>query len=396
MARTLIKRSAESTLTRLSRGFPVVGITGPRQAGKTTLARMTFPEKPYLSLEDPDQLDYAQTDPRGFLAQFPDGAILDEVQRCPELFSYLQGIVDRHQTMGEFVLTGSQQFGFREKISQSLAGRIGLLHLLPLSSHELQLQYPAAETSLDAEMFRGFYPPLYDRNVQVGDWYASYIQTYVERDVQQLLRVKNMNQFRLLLRLCAGRVGSILNCSSIGNDAGLSHNTVKEWLSVLEASYITFRLPPHYQNFSKRLVKSPKIYFWDTGLLCWLLGIRSEDQLATHALRGAIFENYVIAELSKYDYANGDVPSFYYWRDQSGLEIDLLAERAGRLMPVEIKSGQTITPDSFKGLTRWLALAGDKANHPALIYGGIGEQQRKGIHVYGWRSISRIKINTNQ
>jgi len=388
MAHVLIQRSAESTLARLHRGFPVIGITGPRQAGKTTLARMVFPDKPYQTLEDPDQLDYAQSDPRSFLAQFPDGAILDEVQRCPQLFSYLQGIVDRHQVMGEFVLTGSQQFGFREKISQSLAGRIGLLHLLPLSSRELCLHHPAVENSLDIEMFRGFYPPIHDRAVQVGDWYSSYIQTYVERDVQQVLRVKNMNQFRLLLRLCAGRVGSILNCSSIGNDAGLSHNTVKEWLSVLEASYITFRLPPHYRNFSKRLIKSPKIYFWDTGLLCWLLGIRSSEQLAIHALRGAIFENYVIAELSKYDYANGEIPPFYYWRDQSGLEIDLIIERGEKLMPVEIKSGQTMTADFFKGLTRWLALAGDVADHPSLIYGGVGKQQRSGIGVYGWRSIA--------
>jgi len=387
MATTLIKRSAESTLARLSLGFPVIGITGPRQAGKTTLARMAFPEKPYLTLEDPDQLDYAQSDPRGFLAQFSKGAILDEVQRCPELFSYLQGIVDRHQVMGEFVLTGSQQFGFREKISQSLAGRIGLLHLLPLSSHELRMRHTAGEEALDDEMFMGFYPPLHDRNVQVGDWYASYIQTYVERDVQQLLRVKNMNQFRLLLRLCAGRVGSIINCSSIGNDVGLSHNTVKEWISVLEASYIVFRLPPHFRNFSKRLIKSPKIYFWDTGLLCWLLGIRSAEQLATHALRGAIFENYVIAELSKYDYSNGETPPFYYWRDQSGLEVDLLIEREGKLMPIEIKSGQTIVSDFFKGLSRWLDLAGDDAINPTLIYGGVGKQQRNGISVYGWRSI---------
>jgi len=231
---------------------------------------MTFPEKSYLTLEDPDQLDYARSDPRGFLAQCSGGAILDEVQRCPELFSYLQGIVDRHQCMGEFVLTGSQQFGFREPLSQSLAGRIGMLHLLPLSSHELRLHRPSSKHGLDAEMFKGFYPPVHHRAVQVGDWYASYIQTYVERDVQQVLRVKNMNQFRLLLRLCAGRVGSILNCSSMGNDAGLSHNTVKEWISVLEASYIIFRLLPHYRNFSKRLIKSPKLYFFDAGLLCWL------------------------------------------------------------------------------------------------------------------------------
>jgi len=391
MTHILIERSAEKTLARLRLGFPIIGITGPRQAGKTTLARMAFPEKPYLSLEDPDQLDYAQADPRGFLAQFPEGAILDEVQRCPGIFSYLQGIVDAHSRMGEFVLTGSQQFGFRAQLAQSLAGRIGLLHLLPLSSRELRLHDPARNHSLNIEMFTGFYPPLHDRDVQVGDWYASYIQTYVERDVQQVLRVKDVNQFRQLLRLCAGRVGSVLNCSSIGNDAGLSHNTVKEWLSVLEASYITFRLPPHFQNFSKRLIKSPKLYFFDTGLLCWLLGIRSADQLATHPLRGAIFENYIIAELSKYHYFSGELPPFYYWRDQSGLEIDLIIEKGGKLIPVEMKSGQTITSDFFKGLIRWMKLAEDKARHPALIYGGEEGQERNGIHVYGWRSIEAME-----
>jgi len=391
MKPTIIQRSAANTLNRLRRGFPVLGITGPRQAGKTTLAKMAFPDKPYQTLEDPDQLDYAHSDPRGFLAQFPNGAILDEVQRCPHLFSYLQGMVDQHQVMGEFVLTGSQQFGFREKISQSLAGRIGLLHLLPLSSQELRSHDQDTEFSLDMELFRGFYPAVHTRDVQVGDWYSSYIQTYVERDVQQALQVKNSNQFRLLLRLLAGRVGSILNCSSIGNDAGVSHNTVKEWISVLEASYITFRLPPHYRNFSKRLIKSPKIYFWDTGLLCWLLKIQSAEQLSIHPLRGAIFENYVIAELSKHAYSNGVIPPFYYWRDQGGLEIDLIIERGDKLIPIEIKSGQTITSDFFKGLTRWRTLAGETALHPSLIYGGTGSQQRHGIRVNGWRALSDIE-----
>jgi len=229
------------------------------------------------------------------------------------------------------------------------------------------------------------------RAVQVGDWYSSYVQTYVERDVQQVLRVKDINQFRLLLRLCAGRAGSILNCSSIGNDAGISHNTVKEWISVLEASYIIFRLPPHHRNFSKRLIKSPKLYFHDTGLLCWLLGIRSEQQLANHPLRGAIFENYVIAELGKACYADGATPPFFYWRDRSGLEVDLIIEQAEKLMPVEIKSGQTITPDYFKGIRRWLDLAGDAACNPTLVYGGDDGQQRHGITVCSWRSMDQIE-----
>jgi len=384
-----VARTASATLLRLQRGFPVIAITGPRQAGKTTLARITFPDKPYVTLEDPDQLDFAHTDPRAFLGRFPDGAILDEVQRCPEIFSYLQGIVDRHQVMGEFILTGSQQFGLREHVTQSLAGRIAILHLLPFSSMELEM-HGCRANRLDDEMFKGFYPPVHDRPVLPADWYASYVQTYVERDVQQVLQVKDASAFRLLLRLCAGRVGQLLNLSNIGNDAGVSHNTIREWISVLEASYITFRLPPHYRNFSKRLIKSPKLYFFDTGLLCWLLGIRSTEQLATHALRGSIFENYVIAETAKYYYSHGEVPPLYFWRDQSGLEIDLIIERAGKLLPVEIKSGQTVTADFFKGLNRWTALAGREACDPTLVYGGNELQARTGIRVLGWQHLQKL------
>jgi len=386
-----VARTASATLLRLQRGFPVIGITGPRQAGKTTLARITFPDKPYVTLEDPDQLDFARTDPRAFLGRFPDGAILDEVQRCPEIFSYLQGIVDCHQVMGEFILTGSQQFGFRARVAQSLAGRIAILHLLPFSSVELQMHGKRADT-LDDEMFRGFYPPVHNRPVLPADWYAGYVQTYVERDVQQVLQVKDANAFRLLLRLCAGRVGQLLNLSNIGNDAGVSHNTIREWISVLEASYITFRLPPHYRNFSKRLIKSPKLYFFDTGLLCWLLGIRSTEQLATHALRGAIFENYVIAETAKYYYSNGEVPPLYFWRDQSGLEIDMMIERAGKLLPVEIKSGQTVNADFFKGLNRWTTLAGEECCEPTLVYGGDEILQRTGARVCGWQHLDKLFI----
>jgi len=385
----IVRRRASEALARFQSGFPVIGITGPRQAGKTTLARIAFPDKPYVTLEDPDHLDFARSDPRRFLDQFSEGAILDEVQRCPELFSYLQGIVDKHQVMGEFILTGSQQFGFRQQVAQSLAGRIAMLHLLPFSSLELR-QHGFAEQGLDEEMFRGFYPPVHDRPVLPADWYASYVQTYVERDVQQLIRVKDGNSFRLLLKLCAGRVGQLLNLSSIGNDAGVSHNSIKEWLSVLEASYITFRLPPHHQNFSKRLIKSPKLYFYDTGLLCWLLGIRSVEQLATHAMRGAIFENYVIAELAKHYYSSGELPPFYFWRDQSGLEIDLIIERAGSLQAVEIKSGQTLTGDFFKGLNRWMALAGKEGCAPSLAYGGHEIQQRGDVRVYGWKHLNEF------
>lgn len=382
-----IERTASKTLARLAQSFPVIGITGPRQAGKTTLAQHHFAEKPYISLENPDQLEFARTDPRGFLAGLPDGAVLDEVQRCPTLFSYLQGIVDATKKMGQFVLTGSQQFGFRAQMTQTLAGRIGLIHLLPFSSSEL----PAKPDSLDELLYKGFYPPLYERNIRPDDWYASYVQTYIERDVQQLIQVKDLNTFRTFLRLCAGRTGQLVNLSSIGNDCGVSHNTVKEWMSVLEASYIVFRLPPHFKNFSKRLTKNPKLYFYDTGLVCWLLGIRQPQQLAVNSMRGAVFENFVISELMKYQYARGEMPNLYFWRDHIGLEVDVIVDQGQKLIPIEIKAGQTITQDFFKNLNKWCDLAGDEAPQAFLIYGGDQDQNRSLVSVLSWRHMDRLQ-----
>lgn len=384
-----VERNAAKTLKRLSKSFPVIGITGPRQAGKTTLAQHHFPKKPYVSLENPDQLDFAHTDPKGFLAQFPKGAILDEVQRCPSLFSYLQGLVDATGQMGQFVLTGSQQFGFRAQLSQTLAGRIGLIHLLPFSVSELSAN-GGIPLSLNELLWKGFYPPVYDRSIQPNDWYANYTQTYIERDVQQLIQVKDLNAFRTFLRICAGRAGQIINLSGIGNDCGVSHNTIKEWLSVLEAGYIVFRLPPHFKNFSKRLIKSPKLYFYDTGLLCWLLGIKQPDQLATNPLRGAIFENFVIGEILKTQYANGDTPSLYFWRDNIGLEIDLIIDRGQTLIPVEIKAGQTVNPDFLKNLEKWKTLAGEVAQTAFLVYGGEQAQKRSTAHILPWNDLKPL------
>lgn len=386
---TFIDRTAEVTLKRLAASFPIVGITGPRQAGKTTLARHYFPKKPYVSLEDPDQLDFAHTDPRRFLGQFPQGAILDEIQRCPELFSYLQRIVDEAQQMGQYILTGSQQFGFRSEISQTLAGRIGLIHLLPFSIKELSAAGTESE-SLDDTLYRGFYPPIYDRNIRPADWYGSYVQTYLERDVHQLIKVKDLNTFRTFLRICAGRAGQIINLSSIGNDCGLSHNTVKEWLSVLEASYIIFQLSPHHNNFSKRLIKSPKLYFYDTGLLAWLLGVKQPEQIIMHAMRGAMFENLIISELLKYQYSRGESPSIYMWRDNNGLEIDVIIDQGNRLIPVEIKAGQTINRDFFRNLKKWQKLAGNKVSQGYLVYGGDRNQDRSDISVLSWRHLDKL------
>lgn len=380
----MIPRHAMSLVDELLRGFPIVTMTGPRQSGKTTLARMVMADRPYHSLEDPDVRARAIDDPRGFLSACPDGAILDEVQRAPELFSYLQTHVDSDGRMGRFLLTGSQQFGLMSGISQSLAGRSAFVELLPLSRSELAAagQAPA---SLDAQLFTGGYPSLYDRPVSPRHWFPAYVTAYVERDVRQLLQVRDLDTFQRFVRLCAGRSGQVLNLSSLATDVGITHNTAKAWISVLEASYVLFLLPPHHANFNKRLIKSPKLYFLDTGLLCWLLGVQTPGQLATHPLRGQVFETYVVSELRKAWLNRGEPPRFFFWRDSNGNEVDLLIEWAGSLIPVEIKSGQTLNRDFFTGLERWSAMAGGMARSPTLIFGGDGEHLRKGIRVLDWQ-----------
>ena len=382
----MIPRAAYSLVRQLLAGFPVVTITGPRQSGKTTLARSIFADRPYRSLEDPDLRALAVEDPRGFLATLPDGGVLDEVQRAPDLLSYLQSHVDEDRRMGRFLLTGSQQFGLMSGISQSLAGRTAFVELLPLSHSELVCAGISAE-DLDTHLFTGGYPTLYDRPVTPQHWFPAYVASYVERDVRQMLNVQDLDTFQRFVRLCAGRSGQILNLSSLAADSGITHNTARAWISVLEASYVVFLLQPHHANFRKRLVKAPKLYFLDTGLLCWLLGIQGKAQLVTHPLRGAIFETWVVSELRKAWLNRGERPLFYYWRDSNGNEVDLLIESAGRLMPVEIKSGQTLNKDFFTGLERWVRLAGPIAQNPTLIYGGTGSHERKGVQVLGWRDL---------
>lgn len=386
----MIERSAHHTLFRLARGFPVVAMTGPRQSGKTTLAKMAFPNKPYLSLEDPDMRALAESDPRGLLARFPDGAILDEAQRAPELFSYLQTRVDADSRAGLFVLTGSQQFGLLSGISQSLAGRVGLVQLLPFSAEELKAA-KCLPGNLDELLFRGLYPPLYDRDIQPGDWYAGYMTTYIERDVRQLINVRDLSTFQRFVKMCAARTGQLLNLSSLASDCGISHNTAASWISVLEASYIIHLLRPHHRNFNKRLVKSPKLYFWDVGLAAWLLGIREVGQIAFHAQRGALFETFVVAEFLKARFNRGLPSNLFFWRDSKGLEIDLVIEEGETLTPVEIKSGQTIAPDFLDGLKRWAALSGTEKHPVWLVYGGDKEMIRGLATILPWNDFRRFQ-----
>lgn len=384
----MIPRAASQTLQQLAQGYPIVAITGPRQSGKTTLAKATFAEKRYISLEDPDERLFATEDPRGFLARFPDGAILDEAQHCPELFSYLQTLVDNKRQMGQFVLTGSQQFGLMSNISQTLAGRVGLVQVLPFSLSELQ-QFGMTIDKLDEMLYRGLYPPLYDRELNPAQWFSNYVMTYVERDVRQLIEVQNLSLFQRFLKMCAARTGQLLNLSSLANDCGISHTTARKWLSVLEAGYIIYLLQPHHQNFGKRLVKTPKLYFHDTGLAAFLLGIRDPEHLSIHASRGELFENFVISELIKKRFNAGLSSNLYFWRNNIGDEIDVIIEQGNKLQAIEIKSAQTFSSHFMSGLNKWMAIAGESALPPQLIYGGAESMLRSGVQVKSWLAVNQ-------
>jgi predicted AAA+ superfamily ATPase len=383
----MLARDAEKTLIRLAKSFPIVAITGPRQAGKTTLAKAVFKGKPYVSLENPDEREFAQNDPKRFLARFPNGAVLDEVQRCPSLLSWLQGLVDERGGMGDFVLTGSAQFDLIEGITQTLAGRVGRVELLPLSSRELKAanQLP---NSLSQMLIQGGYPALYDRKITTQDWFSNYVATYVERDVRQLISVRNLSQFQTFLKMCASRTGQLINLTSLGADCGISAVTAKQWLSVLETSYIVTLLRPHHSNFGKRLVKTPKIYFLDSGLAAWLMGIRSAETLETHAARGALFESWVVSELYKKRLNAGLPIDLFFWRDNTGNEVDLIVENEKGLQPIEIKSGSTYASDWSQGLKKWQTLAQNSSLEPAILYGGESTFEREGLKVWGWRDVA--------
>ena len=385
-------RELHATLTRLALQFPVIAITGPRQSGKTTLARQTFPNKPYVSLEDPTELAFAQSDPRGFLQRYPAGAIFDEAQRWPELFSYLQGLVDQDRVPGRFVLTGSQQFGLMAGVSQSLAGRVGLTRLLPLALCELH-NAAITKPNLDLHMhlWRGGYPALWQLRqdtASANDWFSSYIASYVERDVRQLVQVQNLSTFQRFVRLCAARTGTLLNLVALASDAGISHTTARQWLSVLESSELVFLLQPYHRNFGKRLVKTPKLYFTDTGLAAWLLAIRDPALLALHPMRGPLFETWVVGEFRKFRLNLGLPDDLYFWRDNNGLEAGLVFETDQGLQCVEIKSSQTITPDLVRAGQRASRFVTEPSPAPWLIHGAPENYTREGVRCISWQQFA--------
>lgn len=370
----------EKTLLKLSQSYPVVAVTGPRQSGKTTLTKSLFPKKKYISLEDLDQREFAQKDPRAFLKQSQTGLLIDEIQNVPELFSYLQGIVDSNKKAGEFIITGSQQFGLLSGIAQSLAGRVGMLELLPFSISELQRDLK----NLEETLHKGFYPPIYDRGFEPRIWYEDYVKTYIERDVRKLINIKDLSHFQKFLRLCASRTAQILSYSELSNDVGLDVRTIKSWLSILEASYIIFMLKPHHENFSKKLIKSPKLYFYDVGLLSYLLRIQKEDILLS-PYKGPLFENMIVSECFKYNKNHRLGMDFYFWRDNKGVEVDLLFEKRQKLFPIEIKSGQTIQSNFFRNLKTYQKYSEKKWGQSFLIYGGEETQNLSDCKVLSWK-----------
>lgn len=387
----MIPRTISDKLLLLAQQFPVIGVVGPRQSGKTTLVKALFSHLPYVNLEDINQRYLAQNDTKSFLDKYSSGVVIDEIQNVPDLFSYIQVMVDKNQVAGQFILTGSQNFSLSENISQTLAGRIALLSLLPLSIQELKGSRYAV-TDYEELLFKGTYPSLYKSPVSPTDWYPNYIKTYVERDVRQLKNVSDLNRFQTFVKLCSGRIGQILNLTSLANDCGISHVTARQWISILEASYLVYLLPPHYKNFSKRLIKMPKIYFYDTGLACSLLGLENKNQLESHYLRGNLFENLVIIELLKSRLNHGKQPNLYFWRDKTGHEIDCIYEIAGKLIPIEIKSSKSLSNEYFKDLNYYQKLS--QQTDGILCYAGDIEATQHNIAVINFtRLVEKLQAD---
>lgn len=377
-------RNMEPLLVKYARQFRALAIVGPRQSGKTTLVQKVFSRKPYVSLEDPDERMLASQDPRAFLNRYKSGAIIDEAQRVPELFNYMQGIIDKTGKDGFFILTGSNNFLLQQSISQSLAGRIGYLDLLPLTYSEM-LQFGELNLATEQIMWQGSYPELFDKKRNPAIWYPAYIRTYIERDVKQIRNIENTLLFNKFLQLCAGRCGQQLNISALGNECGIDAKTVQAWLSILQSSYIIHLLPPYYNNFNKRVVKTPKLYFIDTGLACQLLGIKKSSELSNSHFKGALFENYLVMELLKDNFNKGRPAELYYWKENNGLEIDVLIDNGKKLTPVEIKSAQTFSDSYVKNIRHWNQLTGNVGG--LLLYDGEREINFSDkISVNNWRT----------
>lgn len=386
----MIPRQATARILHLLRGFPVVTVTGPRQSGKTTLVRSLLPDRPYVTLESPAQREFARQRPAEFLRQFPNGAVIDEAQHAPELFSEMQGVVDASGAMGHFVLTGSQNLALLSRVTQSLAGRTALVELLPLSIGELRAA-GRLDTQYASHLIKGFFPAIYSRNLEPHEWLQAYIVTYAERDARQLAAIQDLGAFQRFLKLVAARTGQLLNMQALGNDTGVSDKTVKHWLSILETCYLIHYVRPHSAHFGKRLIKMPKLYLTDVGLAAALLGIQTESQVMSHPLRGALFETLVVNELLKARCNAGLREPLHFWRDNIGTEVDVVLERGPDIAAIEIKSGPTVASDAFGALNKWRRYATERgqfgAIHPALVYGGDTRFTREGVDVMPWSGL---------
>lgn len=386
----MIKRDAQGNLKKFAKKYPVIAILGPRQSGKTTLAKNTFPKYTYVSFEDIDRRDFALSDPRGFLATHENkyGVILDEIQHVPSILSYIQTYVDEHNVTGYFILTGSQNFMVHQATAQTLAGRMAVITLLPLSINELSKSKKLPSTP-EGIIFKGCYPRIYAKKLDPTQWYSFYNRMYIERDVRLITNVTDLSTFQKFIILCAGRIGQILNISSLANDCGISSNTAKAWLSILQASYIVFLLNPYYKNFSKRIIKSPKLYFYDTGLACLLLGIKDYKQLSGHYLRGGLFESLILSDIQKNAYNEAREPNLYFWQDSNGNEVDGIIEKGDKILSIEIKAGRTISSSFFDNLETWNAVSGTQPSDNFLIYAGNETQKRSKANIISWTSIAK-------
>jgi len=384
----MVDRDIEPRLRMLARQFPAIVLTGPRQSGKSTVCKKVFANLPYATLESPDVRAFSLEDPRAFLKQFPQGAVLDEIQNSAALSSYLQEVIDREPAPGRWILTGSHNLSVMESTSQSLAGRSAVVYLLPLSRQEV-VEFSHHPKTLNETLLAGGYPRIFDRELRPADWLASYVATYLERDVRSISNIGDLVTFQRFVQLSAGRISQLLNLSSLASDCGVSQPTAKAWASVLEASFIAFRLPSYHGNVSKRLIKMPKLHFYDTGLACWLLGLRNTAQLDLHPLRGAIFESWVVSEITKQRFNRGESNGIYFFRDRAGLESDVLVQGRKTLKLVEVKAGQTIASDwaanSLK--IREMFVRAKQAVSCVVVYGGAQRQERNGVIFLPWHAI---------